>query len=233
MSQYKRKLKIGERWWYKFSFNNQTYFSKAIYLSKNEAKRAEGVKFEELSLNERNPSQKPVLSLLEAINERLDLLKAKKSKKYYKESKSYLSMLINHFGNVSLDVLTKADFNNLFNTLVDRLKENGQDNYKVNSMIRIYKAFYNQIINGYDLNIKNPLVGIKPFSIQKKLKYIPSDDDILKVKLICNRRQNLLIDFLLETGARINEALKVKGEDIFSDYVVLYTRKSKNSNLVL
>ena len=232
MAQYKRNLKKGLRYWYKFSFKNKVYFSKAIYLSKNEAKRAESSKFEDLSVNERNPSQKPVLSLLEAINERLDLLKAKKSEKYYKENKSYLSILVNHFGNVSLDVLNKSDFNNLFIIVSEELKSNGKDNYKVNAMIRVYKALYNHAINGHDFNIKNPLIGINPFSIQKKLKYIPSDEDIKRVQFTCNRRQNLLIDFLKETGARINEALKVKGSDIFDDYIVLYTRKSKNSNLV-
>ena len=232
MAQYSRKLKKGIRWWYKFDFDGKTYFSKAIYLSKSQAKKAESSKYEELTNLSQNTSDKPILSLMEAINERLDVLVAKKSHKYYKENKYYFSILIKNIGDVPINILTKADFNKLFIKVSEELGKDGKDNYKINAMIRIYKALFNHVINAYELNIKNPVVGIKPFSIKKKLKYIPSDEEIKHVKLICNRRQNLLIDFLLETGARINEVFKIKGEDIFEDYIVLYTRKSKNSNLV-
>lgn len=232
MATYKRQLKHGLRYWYKFSFNNQCYFSKAIYLSKNEAKRAESVRYEELTNKERNPSQRSVLSLIEACNERLDFIKVKKSLKYYKENKYYFSLLLENFGNVPIDFITKSDFNKFFIVVAERLKVNDQDNYKVNAMLRCYKALYNHVINGHDLNLKNPLMGIQPFPIRKHLKYIPSDEDIKAVQNICNKEQNLLIDFVKNTGARIGECFKVKGSDIFDDYVVLYTRKSKNSNLV-
>ncbi len=36
----------------------------------------------------------------------------------------------------------------------------------------------------------------------------------------------------METGARINEALALAPKDIYDGYVVLHTRKSKNSNLM-
>ena len=235
MSQYKRKLKIGERWWYKFSFNGKVYFSKTIYLSKTEAKRAESIKYEELSLNERNPSQKPILSLIEAINERLDffVISATKSDKYYTENCYYFSILLSKYDkNTAIDSITKSDLNKLFIEESEKLNKNGQDNYKVNAMIRVYKALYNHVINGHDLNIKNPLIGIKSLPIQKKLKYIPNDNDIKNVQLICNHQQNLLIDFVKETGARISEALRFKGSDLFDDYIVLYTSKSKDSNVV-
>ena len=79
MAQYLRILKKGNRWWFKFSYQSKIYFSRAIYLSKIEAKRAEHEKYEEISNQARNPSQKPVLGLLEAMNERLDYIKIKKS----------------------------------------------------------------------------------------------------------------------------------------------------------
>jgi len=232
LAQYSRKLKRGIRYWYKFSFLGKTYYSKCIYHTKGEAKKAESTKYEELSTQERNPSLKSNIRLIEACNERLDFIKVKKSKKYYKDSKYYLSILVKQFGDVNIDSLVKTDFNNLFIKESEKLQANRQDNYKVNAMMRVYKALYNHAINDHDLNIKNPLVGMQPFSIQKKLKYIPSDEDIKHIQLTCNRRQNLLIDFVKETGARIGECFKIKGSDIFDDYIVLYTRKSKDSNLV-
>lgn len=231
MAQYKRKLSKGDYWYYKFDYQRKTYYSKAIYRSKAEAKKAEAEKYSEVQESYKYPSQPQEISLLQAINERLDTLKVKKSKKYYNESRYYLSILLNTIGDKPLREISKSDINNLLLQVANGLKSNGQDNYKVNALLRIIKACLNQCINDHDLNLKNPAVGIKQFPIKKQLKYIPSDEDIKQVKLLCNRRQNLLIDFIMDTGARINEALKVKGEDIKDGYVVLYTRKSYNSNL--
>ena len=107
MPQYQRKVKAGLRWWYKLSFEGKLYHSKAIFLTKNEAKRAEAEHLALLDRERQNPRQKPVLSLLEIINERLDLLKVKKSNNYYRNSKKYLSHLLKHFGDVSIESISK------------------------------------------------------------------------------------------------------------------------------
>jgi integrase len=43
--------------------------------------------------------------------------------------------------------------------------------------------------------------------------------------------QKFLIDYDRFTGCRISEALKLTWNDVFVGYVILYTRKSKSSNL--
>ena len=43
--------------------------------------------------------------------------------------------------------------------------------------------------------------------------------------------QALLFDFVDQTGCRINEAVRLTAKDVAKEYVVLYTRKFKNSNL--
>lgn len=53
-------------------------------------------------------------------------------------------------------------------------------------------------------------------------------DLIVNGYIVCTYR----IDFITETGARISEALRFKGKDIIDNEIVLYTRKSKNYNLV-
>lgn len=232
MAQYSRKLKRGIRYWYKFDYNNKTYFSKAIYLSKSEAKRAENIRYEEVSRQARNPSEKPNLSLLEAINERLDLLKAKKSEKYYKENKTYYSDFLKTIGNVPMNSITRKAINDFLFKVASNAKVKGNDNYGVNYMLNLLKALFNYAIESHELEIRNPCQGIKPFPVTKKLKYIPSDNDIEAVKSICTPEQKLLIDFISETAARINEPLKVTGKDIFDDYIILYTKKSRNSNIV-
>lgn len=49
---------------------------------------------------------------------------------------------------------------------------------------------------------------------------------------MCDDGQKNLIDFVMETGCRISEALRLKVIDVNKDFIVLYTRKSKNSDLV-
>jgi integrase len=64
------------------------------------------------------------------------------------------------------------------------------------------------------------------------MKYIPPDDQINAVRASCGEIEALLIDFCLESGCRVNEALKFRFEDVLGDEIVLYTRKSRNSDLV-
>ena len=232
MAQYQRKVKAGLRWFYKFNFQAVTYRSQCIYLTKTEANRAQTKKHTELDQKLRNPDLQADFGLLEAINERLDYLQVKKSKKYYRENKTYFNVLLERLGNVSITTIKRADINALLLDTSQNSQNKGSDNYTVNSMLRVFKALFNHVILEHDLDIKNPCVGIKPFSVKRKLKYIPNDKDIEAVKEICDPDQQKLINFVMETGCRINEALRLTIADVFDDYIVLYTRKSKNSDLV-
>ncbi|RPI19230.1 MAG: site-specific integrase [Ignavibacteriae bacterium] len=225
-------MKKGIRWWYKFDLSGKTYASKCIYLTKNEAKKAETAHYEELNRQERNPSQKPVLSLLEAINERLDYVLTKKSKTYYRDNKRYYTILVNELGDVSIEEVKKNHINAILLQMSDRLQNEDKDNYAVNAALRVYKALFQYAIKSHDLDIKNPCVGIDMYSIDKHMKFIPPDADIEAVRKLCDTDQRLLLDFVKDTGCRISEALRLKGEDVSETHVILYTRKSKNSNLV-
>lgn len=232
MAQYPRKIKIGLRWFYKFNYLGKTYRSRCIYLSKTEAKKAEHSRYEEVSAEARNPSQKPILSLLQAINERLDYVQVKKSKDYYKDNKRYYKVLLNEIGNISFTDIKKSQIEDLLLVTSKNQQVKGLDNYTVNAMINTYNALFNYIIDKHDLNIKNPCKGINKYPIKKKFKYIPSDRDIEAVRKLCDKDQLLLIDFVKDTGCRISEALRVTGNDILENYIVLYTKKSRNSDLV-
>lgn len=232
MAQYPRKLKKGMRWYYKFDYESKTYFSKAIYLSKSEAKKAEHAKYEEVDSQARNPSEKPILSLLEAIIERLDYVQAKKSRDYYKDNKRYYSALLDRLGDIPLHLITRKDINEFLFEQAAIAKKSGQDNYAVNYMLKLFKALFRYAIENHELEMRDPCLGIKPFSVKKKLKYIPSDLDIDAVKALCNKEQRVLIDFVMDTACRISEALRITGKDILENDVILYTRKSHNSDLV-
>jgi integrase len=233
MPQYQRKVIQGIRWWYKFSYGGLTYHSKAIYLTKNEAKRAENDRYKEVEQQAQNPSKKPILSLMEAINERLDYIEVKKSKKYYTGTKRYLNVLFEQFGDVPIDTIKKADIEKLLLETSKKLQEEGKDNYAVNGMISCYKALFNFVIDSYeDIDLKNPVLKIDMYSVEKHVKYIPSDKDIEAVLAQCTPEQKRLLQFIDSTAARINECLNLKGKDITGTHVILYTRKSRNSDRV-
>lgn len=232
MAQYSKRIKVGLRWYYKFDYQRTTYRSNAIYLSKSDAKKAESNRFKEVAENISNSSPKPILSLLEVINERLDYVQVKKSKDYYKDNKRYYSILLNTLGDIPINTISRKNINDLLFSIASEAKEAGRDNYAINYMLTLFKALFNYVIENHELEIRNPCLGIKPFSVKKKLKYIPSDDDINAIKKICDEKQNLLIDFVMDTAARISEALRFSGRDMLADSVVLYTRKSHNSDLV-
>lgn len=93
-------------------------------------------------------------------------------------------------------------------------------------MTRCFKALFN-FSSEY-----NPCKKIEFYPIDKKVKFIPSNEMILTVLNNCTAEQQDLINFILETGVRINEVLNLKGQDILNTSVILYTRKSNNSNSV-
>lgn len=228
MGQYKRKLKKGYRWYYSGQYLGEKYHSKAVYHSKTECAKAE--RAELLKLDERSRSPINDIFLKDLMNERLDVIKIKMSHDYFKENKRYFKKVLQEWGNIKVSGVTKPMVNALLLKESKRLKKNGKTNHKVNSMLRSLKALFNYAIRN-DYDVINPC-NLEMYPIEVKLKYIPTDKEIELVKSKCTLSQVALIDFVDETGCRIMEAIRAKYSDIDNDLITLYTRKSKNSNLV-
>jgi len=234
MPVYPRKLKKGIRYYYKFEFQHKTYFSKCIYENKFEAKRAESKKLEEVELNVRNPDlfKRSSITLRAGIEERLDDIKVKRSIGYYKDSRRYFKTLLDTVGDIPVIDIKKSDIMDLLLKVSSDQQKKGGENYTVNAMIASFKALFNFVIDKHDIEMKNPCNKIKLFGINKKMKYIPTDEDIADVKALCDKEQTMLLDFALETGCRINEAINLIVDDVKESHIILYTNKSRNSNRV-
>jgi integrase len=226
MPTYHRKLSDCTKWFYKFDFKGKLYRSRAIYLTKEEAKGAEAKAYQEARKHKRYSIKPQEVTLLQAVNERLDYIQARKGKKYYNDNKRYVKILLDTLGDKALDLVKRNDIETLLQ------EESKRGAYTVNAMLRCYKALFNYTIDSHELDIKNPCIKIKLFSVEKRLKFIPSDEDIQEILDHCTQEQKHLIQFLMETGCRINEALKVTGSDIMGDSIILTTRKSNNSDLI-
>jgi integrase len=225
---YARKLSKGIKYWYSGQYLGVRYHSKAIYLTKKEAKTAEAYRIKQIDEEQRNPVKD--IKLIDLCNERLDHIQLKKSKAYYTDTRNYLKKAIDDFGDKYVSEITRKMVSDLILKEAQRLKQSGRTYHKLNAMIRSLKALFNFGIRLYDLNIKNP-VNLELYSIDKKVKYIPPIEDIEAVRAVLNDRQRLMIDFCLQTGARINEVLNLKPEDVREDTIILYTRKSRHSDL--
>lgn len=226
MAVYQRQLKKGLRWSYKFDLNGKTYRSNSIYHSRAEAKKAEAEAYQEADYRQRHPKESEELTLFEAINQRLDHIKSRKSTTYYNENRRYLRLLRDRMGDIQLTDISKADIETLLLETSQRLGIDRRGHYTVNAMIRCFKALFN-FSGEY-----NPCKKIEFYPIDKKVKFIPSNEMVRAILDICTPEQQDLLNFILETGARINEALNLKGRDIGNTFVILYTRKSNNSNSI-
>ena len=222
--QYKRKLKDGIKFWYKFDWKGKTYFSKAEFETKGQAKKAEADKLANL----KNISSGEI-TFRELCELRMDLIKTK-SDYYYKDHKKILKPLVKLWGNLNVSEINKQMINDYHIKKSADLIKRGKSNYQVNQSIRILKAMFNWALD-QDLIDTNPL-RTKLFPIDKKLKYIPPYKDIDKVISLCNKEQKQLIHFVRNTAARINEALRSRKTDFNNNKVVLWTRKNKRGDLV-
>jgi len=230
MGVYKRKLKKGIRWYFSGQYLGVKYHSRTIYLSKNEVLKAEREHVTVLDEEIRNPKQD--MPLIGLMNSKLDELKLKKSTTYYKENCRYFKMFHECVGDVKASEVTRPQVNKFLADFSKDLLSRGKTNHKVNSCLQSLKALFFYGIRIYDLDIKNPCVGLEFYPVDRKIKYIPSAEDIDDILALCDPGERQLLEFVRDTGARIDEALRLMSEDILDDYVVLYTRKSRYSNLI-
>jgi integrase len=230
MPVYYRKLSKGIRFYYSFTFNSKVCFSKCIYVSKKEAQQAERERFNQLDEERRFGKQDRPLRLRQMIDERLNFLSVKYSHSHKICSDYYLNRFFDYMGDVDIRDISRKDVEDFLLDYSKKLRKQKVDNYPINSSLKMIKSMINYVIESYDLVIKNPCQNIKPYSVNKKLKFIPSDAEIDKLLSLVNDRQKLLVHFVMETGCRINEAYHLDFEDIKEDYLVFYTSKSKNSD---
>lgn len=227
MGVYKRKLSKGERWYFSGQYLGVKYFSKAIYLTKKEASAAERVKLDEMDQEARSPRKDMKLKVL--MNERLDYIKSRMAKRYYDNNQRGFKKFLAHCGDIMASEVTKQHVNKFLQAEADKYGDKGR--YQINAHIRHFKALFNYGIDQLDLTIKNPCQKLKFYPIDVQLKKIPSDDEIIAVRGKLSQKQAMLFDFLDETACRLNEAVRLDAKDVAKDHIVLYTRKSKNSNL--
>ncbi len=208
MSVYKHQ----GRWRYDFQKDGMRYRDSG-FLTKQEAKDAE--------TDERRKIGKINTDFIRLCESRLEELEIRRTKHYFKENKSLIENLIK-------DWATKKEITR--DDAEDYLKKRAKESvHAANKELRFIKALFNHGIEREWFSY-NPAGKIKPYPTTKKPKHIPSKEDVIKVLSVAKPLYRLYLLVIIHTLGRISEVNRLKWEDIHEDYLVLKTRKSKNSN---
>jgi integrase len=195
-------------------WKNKVRNTKGGYNTKQEARDAETEARKRLKT-----TNSDFISLCES---RLRDLSERRTGKYFKENESFIKNLVKVWGNKK-EVLRK-DVEDYLSGVAR------ESHYVANKQLRFIKALFNHGIDRELISV-NPAARIKYFSIEKKKKYIPPVKDVQKVLAVAQPKQKLYLFAIISTLARVNEINKLKWEDVHDDFLILRTRKSKNSDL--
>ena len=208
---------------YKGSLNGQRYISPAIYDTPDDALKAE--------IEHRAKSRGDTLTSL--MEDRLNYLKVHTtSSTYYRDTKRHFDLAKEYWQpDTPVQKITKAMASKLIEKEAHKRLLAGQTQQELNKIIRSLRAFFNYVIDIRDYNMRNPFKGLGLIPVDFKLKYIPTESQVYKLRQNLRGLQQDLFRFVERSGCRVNEGLRLKVDDIQDGTVVLWTHKAKDSNL--
>ena len=223
----------GKGWRYDFTLNG-TRHTEAWFKTKKEARKAEAKRREEI-LNPKpvtpaEPLPLPTdMDFLELVNKRLDHVKAYNSERHYTDhvymARGWMKEWI---GKKVSDIDTETI--RLF--LLKRLRKTSA--YTANKELRYLRALFNFAMHHTRNWIDhNPTRGIDFFPVEKRIKYVPPKEDVLRVILAADPDAQDYLWTIAFTMGRMSEINRLTWEDVNFDArcVILYTRKKKGGHL--
>lgn len=224
MSQYSKK---GKGWRYDFTLNG-TRYTEAWFKTKQEARKAEMAKKEEIARPRQETGTPIDINFLDLVNARLDYVKNHKSERHYREYIYMAKRWVKQWGSLNCSQISSRMVDDFLS------QRNTVSAHAANKDIRYLKAVFNHAGKMKIAQIENPVKGIETFPENKPLKYIPNKEDIEKVIDAAEDQNDR--DYLItikDTMARVGEINRLKWDDVMLDkkYLVLYTRKKKGGGL--
>jgi integrase len=104
--------------------------------------------------------------------------------------------------------------------------------FTANKELRYIRALFNFGIK-YDLIQENPTKGLEFMPVERKIRHVPSKEDVAKVLLAADPDTQDYLVAIKESMGRMSEINRLTWEDVDLEgkYVVLYTRKKKGGHL--
>jgi integrase len=200
------------KWMYDFKKDQR--YRQGGYETKSEAQDAEA--------KARVTAKRINTDFIKLCNSRLEEIERRRSKGHFERNKLLIENLIKRWA--TQKTVTRENVEELLNEIALTSK------YKANRYLALIKALYNHGIDRQWFEY-NPTKGIKPFGIERAKKYIPPIEDIRAVLFKATETERKYLLTLLYTMARMREINRLKWEDVTEEYVILRTRKAKNSDV--
>jgi integrase len=215
-------FKQGHGWRYDFTLNRVRH-TNAWFKTKAKAKEAEAKRKE--ALNKPTQLTPKNMAFLELINRRLDYVKAYCSERHYRDYIYLSRRWINEWGSLQCSEIT-TDAVQAY--LIKRSRVSPDT---ANKDLRSLRATFNFGIKWYYLSV-NPTARMVFMPTEKRIKYVPSKEDIEKVLIAADADTRDYLYTIKETMGRMSEINQLLWSDVDLEkrYVVLYTRKKKGGH---
>ena len=218
----------GRGWRYDFTLEG-TRHTEAWFKTKAEAKRAEARRKEEI-LNPTQQRETPTdIGFLELVNRRLDYVKSYNSERHYTDHLCYARRWVKEWGRKDCSEMRTDTIESY---LLKRSKQTSA--YTANKELRYLRAAFNFGLKPQRGWItKNPTEGISFLPVEKRIKYVPPKEDVLRVILVADPDTQDYLWTIALTMGRVSEINRLTWQDVSLEerYVILYTRKKKGGNL--
>ena len=220
-------------WRYDFTLNGARHTG-AGFKTKTEAKAAEAQRREEI-LNPEPPEQEQEaliptdMAFLDLVNARLDYVKAYNSQRHYTDHLYTAKRWIKHWGKLNCSQI-RTDM--IQDYLLKRRRR--WSALTANKDLRLLRALFNFGAQPTRNWIEtNPTRGIAFFPVDKKIKYVPCREDVLRVILAADPEVQDYLWTIALTMGRMSEINNLTWQEVNLErrYVVLYTRKKRGGHL--
>jgi len=237
MSVYSVKAK---GWRYDFTLNG-TRHTRGWFKTKKEARKAENERREEIvnpapvievpeaTQTDMSETIQTDMAFLDLVNRRLDHVKAYNSDRHYTDYVYLARRWARHWRGKTCG---EVDAESIRNYLLKRLRQTSA--FTANKELRYLRATFNFAMHPTrDWITHNPTRGIDFFPVERKIKYVPPKEDVLRVILAADPGTQDYLWTIALTMGRMSEINRLTWQDVdFQNRsVVLYTRKKKGGNL--
>lgn len=199
-----------EKWYYDFS-EGKARHRQGGFKTKAQAKTAEKNLKRSLQTNQ---------SFISICQMRLTDLKIRRTARYYQENERLITKLQKLWAEKT--TITRDD--------IEAWLNDHQSKSQANKELKMVKRLFQHAVEREWLE-NNPAKNVKCLPISKKRKYIPPQEDIIKF-LVEAKTERFYFLVIIFTLARMREINYLKWEDVYDDYLILKTRKARNSDTV-
>ena len=218
----------GKGWRYDFTHKGIRH-TEAWFKTKKAATKAEAEKRKELEKPKTEGQMPTDMGFLDLVNRRLDNLEAYNSKEYYNNHICYGRKWASEWEGLRCSEIS-SDMVESY--LIKRAK--AVSPHTGNYELRCLRALFNFAMKPRRQWIsENPTDSLEFFPIEKKVKHVPSKEDVLKVISKAEPDTQDYLWTLTLTMGRMSEINRLMWDDVNFEKqnVVLYTRKKKGGHL--